>query len=218
MYLIKKLPVNYSSNNCFLPDFIKKVAPGYAVDVAEYNIGSVRFSKVTLGEALQKLKDSFGFYAYFQRGKLVVGKVYSDQQNTHDINLERVVANDLEYKTGTEKSIKLTATSTLVGGKKITIDIGDKDGEVRQLSYFNIQNESDLRKIAQKDYDRMTADGFEGNLEIIATKDIQHGDKINITSDVYSDRNGQYYCVSVSVKWEEAVYHKTLEIGKKVTA
>lgn len=217
MYKIKKLPVNYASNDCYLPNFIKEAAKGYQLDVAEYNIGSLRFPNTTLGEVLQKLKDDFNLYSYFQKGKLVVGKIYSDDQQTHNINLERIVENNLEYKTADDKSIKLIAKSTLVKGEKIQIEIGDKDGEVRELAYFNITNKEDLKAIAQKDYDKYMSDGFDGNIETFGNQFINHGDKLNIESNIYTDRNGQYYCDSVTVDWQQSYYHRKIEVGQKVT-
>lgn len=217
MYKLKKVNVNYSKSDCYLPDLIKEIAPGYQYDVAEYHIGSVRFAKTTVAQVLQKLKNDYGFYSYFQNGKLVVGKIYSDQQNKVDVNLERIIENNLEYKTKDDKSIKLTATSTKIKGDKIEVVVGDQDGEDRQLSYFNIQNQADLKKLAQKDYDKYMADGFDGSIKNIGTPRISHGDKLNITSNIYSDRNGLYYCDGIVCEWQKSTYRRTIEIGQKVT-
>ena len=217
MYKLKSLPVNYATNNCYLPDLIKTIAPGYQYDVAEYNIGSVRFPKTTVAQVLQKLKNDYGFYSYFQNGKLTVGKIYADQQKTVDIDLEKIITNNLEYKTKDDKRIKLTAVSTKIKGDKIEVSIGDQDGEERQLTYFNITNESDLRKLAQKDYDKYMADGFEGTIDDFAIQQPKHGDKLNITSQLYPERKGLYYCDSVTTKFEKAIYHRTLNVGQKVT-
>lgn len=217
MWKLKKLPVNIAMNDCYLPDLIKQIAPGYTYEVAEYRIGSIRFPKTTVAQVLQKLKDDYGLYSYFQQGKLVVGKIYSDSSSEVSINLERIVSNSLEYKTKDEKRIKLTATSTLVGGDKLEVSIGEEDGEKRQLTYFNITNTADLKALAQKDYDKYMADGFEGSLETFGITTISHGDKVNITSDIYPDRNGKYYCDGVVTTWERARYHRTCEIGQKVT-
>ncbi|MFN8238639.1 MAG: hypothetical protein U0T77_10765 [Chitinophagales bacterium] len=217
MYKLKSVNVNFSNNNCYLPDLIKTIAPGYQYDVAEYNIGSVRFPKTTVAQVLQKLKNDYGLYSYFQNGKLTVGKIYSDQQKQVDINLEKIVSNNLNYKTKDDKRIKLTATSTKIKGDKIEVTIGDADGEERQLTYFNITSESDLKKLAQKDYDKYMADGFDGDIETFGLPFIQHGDKLNITSNIYSDRNGLYYCDGVTTNWQKSTYRRKSVVGQKVT-
>lgn len=218
MYKIKRLPVNYSNNNCYLPDMIRHIAPGYDCDVAEYHIGSVRYAKMTVGAVLQKLKDDYKLYSYFQNGKLIVGKIYSDQQNTIDIDLDRVIENNLEYKTKDDKQIQIEATSTLVKGDKIKVTVGDAGGEVRQLTYFNIKDKEQVKQLAQKDYDKYMAPGFEGNIETLGMPVIHHGDKLNIKSGLYPDRNGLYYADSVTVVWEKAKYHRTIDVGQKVTS
>lgn len=218
MWNLKKQAVNISMNNCYLPKLIQAIAPGYEYSVSEYNIGSVRFAKTTAAAVMQKLRDDFGIYCFFRGNTLCAGKVYSGDAVTRNVNLERIVSNNLTYKTKDEKSIKLTATSTLVGGDKITVELGEKDGEPRDFSYFNIQNKTDLKAIAQKDYDKIMADGFEGDIEVFGNQEIRHGDKLNISSIIYPDRQGLYYADTVTTDWKSTIYHRTVEVGQKVTA
>lgn len=216
MWKLKQLSVNISMNNCYLPNLIKTIAPGYEYSVSEYKIGSVRFAKTTAAAVMQTLRDDFGIYCFFRNNTLCAGKIYSDDSVTRNINLERIVSNNLTYKTKDEKSIKLTATSTLIGGDKLTVELGEKDGEPRDFSYFNITKKEDLKALAEKDFDKIMADGFEGDIEIFGAQEVTHGDKLNISSIIYPDRQGLYYADSVITDWKDAIFHKTVEVGQKV--
>lgn len=218
MWQLKKRPVNISISDCYLPNLIRTVAPGYDYSVSEYNIGSIRFAQTTAAAVLQQLRDDYGIYCFFRNNTLCAGKIYSDNAVTRNVALERIVNNSLTYKSKDEKSIRLTATSLLVGGEKLKVEIGEKDGEPRDFSYFNIKSSEDLKKLAQNDYDRIMADGFEGNIEVFGIQEISHGDKLNITSILYPDRNGLYYADGIVVNWKSATFHRTVEVGQKVVA
>lgn len=218
MYKLKSMPVNYASNNCYLPNLIAEIVPGYKTDVAEYNIGSVRFSQTTIAQVLKKLQEEFNLYAYFSNNKLIVGKIYADNTATHDIELDKVPENNLKYKSKEDKSLKLKATSILKGGDKIEVEIGEDGENQRQYTYYGITNKSDLKALAQKDYDKIMADGFEGDIQIFGTPFITHGDKANLTSIIYPDRNGLYYTDKTKTIWENARFRRTVTVGDKVKA
>lgn len=66
MWKLKQVPVNFASPNITLKGFIDKVIKDYPTDVdLNVSLGAVRFSKVTLGEVLNKLQsenESLFFY------------------------------------------------------------------------------------------------------------------------------------------------------------
>ena len=217
MWKLKQLPANVSIKNATLTQLIREIAPGYEADVLEANIGSVRFSQTTVAEVLKKLQSDFGINSYFQEGKLIVGKIYEDNTGEHTIHLENDLAkNDLKFVNADDISIKIKAVSTLFNGTKIEAEVGDEDGEERQLSYYNIESESDLKALAQIDYDKYKKGGFEGNVETFAYVNAIHGDKVNLVSSIYPERNGTYYIDKVADKLANPTYHRIITIGAAV--
>lgn len=220
MWKLKLKAAYVSLKNAKLEQLIRSIAPGYALDVLDVNIGTVRFSQTTVAEVLKVLKDDFGLYSYFQNRKLVVGKIYDDNTSTYDIHLERDLSgNNLQFINEADKQIELTAVSTLFNGNKVEVKLGDEGGEPRQLSYFNIENQSELKKLAENDLARIKQSGYEGDISAFANigDNIIHGDKANLISSIYPERNGLYYVDKVEHRLVDSPeYKKIITLGQKV--
>lgn len=217
MWKLKKLPANISMKETTLPAFMAKLLPDYEVDSLEMDLGNVRFSQTTVSEVLEKLKDDFGLPSYFQDGKLVVGKVYADNSETHRINLDgAIVKNNLKYKRAEDRLIMVKAVSTLSDGTKVKAEYGDEGGEVKQLTFFNITDKDKLTELAKLDYTKFKVDGYEGDIVCFGNVGAKHGDKVILESETYPDREGTYYVDDRKYKMDDSPqFHVTLSIGPK---
>lgn len=73
MWKLKQIPVNFVSPNISLKDFFEKVVKDYPLDIdMGVSLGAVRFSKVTLGEVMNKLQSEMSLYSFIRNGKLTV--------------------------------------------------------------------------------------------------------------------------------------------------
>lgn len=222
MYQLKKLPVNISLKKTNLEELLKKIIPGYKVDALEVDLGALRFAKTTVAKVLEYLKDEYSLYSYMDGKKLVCGKIYADNSDQESVSLhleKNVVNNDLNYKDKEDVLIRITAVSTLANGSKIEVTIGDETGEERQLSYFGIEVRAELEKIAKEDLKKYKVDGFTGSIKTFGKPKIDHGMKVNLTSDLYPDRNGLYYVEDVIVDFNDTPqYRRKIQLGEKVSA
>lgn len=217
MYILKQIPVNVSIRNATLKQLLNAVLPNYNIDALELEIGNIRFAKTTVSKVLEKLKYDFGLYSYFKSATLVCGKVYADDFGTINYNLEQnIVGSALNYKEASDISISIRAVSTLKNGEKIEVTVGDEEGEERQLSYYNINSKEELRKIANLDLRKYKVSGFEGNITTYGLPFAIHGQKANIKSNLYDDRDGTYYIESVNTSFDSSGFRRVIEIGEKV--
>ncbi|MCI2229587.1 hypothetical protein MC378_10445 [Polaribacter sp. MSW13] len=221
MYQLKKLPVNISFQTTSLENLLKKIIPGYEVDALEVELGSLRFAKTTVAKVLEYLKDEYSLYSYMDGKKLVCGKIYADDSDAEavDLHLEKnVVNNDLNYKDKEDVLIRINAVSTLKNGDKIEVTVGDETGEERQLSYYGIEIEAELTKLANEDLKKYKVDGFTGSVKAFGIPFFKHGMKANLTSDLYPDRNGLYYIEETIVDFNDTPsYRRKGQLGDKVT-
>lgn len=221
MYQLKKLPVNISLKNTSLQNLMSKILPGYSVDTLEVNIGSQRHVKSTVAKVLKYLQEEFSLYSYIKGKQLVVGKVYADDSNIKPIRLhleKNVVNNELNYKNKEDVIIKIKAISTLKNGNKIEVEVGDKDGEERQLTYYNIEIKAELEKLAKEDLKKYKVDGFDGSIKLFGVPIIRHGYKVELKSDLYPDRNGTYYVERTIINFDDTPqFRRTIQLGDKVT-
>jgi len=221
MWKLKQLPVNFSTRSITLQKLLEKVAPGYQVDALEVELGPQRFAKTTVAKVLEHLKSEYSLYSYMKGKTLVCGKIYADDTAlpATALHLEKnVINNDLNYKNKEDLQIKITAVSTLKNGTKIEVSVGDEAGEERQLTYYGITIKAELKKLAEEDLKKYKVDGFDGSVKTFGIPKIDHGGKVELTSDLYPDRSGTYYVESVKVDFDDSPqYRRTVQLGDKVT-
>lgn len=228
MFKVRKLPVNFSNPNITLEKLLKTIIPGYEIDALEgVTLGAVRLSKTQVGPVLEKLKSEWGLYTYMKDKKVVCGKYYADDSDLEIVkfNLERdIVSQSLTYKRADEISLKIKVVSTLANGTKIEVDgIGDADGNERQLTYYNISNKEELKKLGELDYKRYKVDRFEGSFTAFGIPVVNHGTKVELISKLYddgkdkitNDRNGVYYVEKVVKTFGSGGFRQVITLGDK---
>lgn len=221
MFMVRKIPVNYSSANVGLEELLKIIIPGYDIDAIEgVQLGAVRLSKTAVGPVLEKIQSDWGLYTYMRGKTVVCGKYYADESKfpAVNFNLERnCVSTSLNYKKKEDVSLKIKVISTLRNGNKIEVDnIGDRDGNERQLSFYNIEIKAELERLGKLEYQKYKVDKFEGNFTAFGIPTVRHGLKVVLKSNLYDDRNGSYYIEKVSKKFDTGGIRQDITLGDKV--
>ncbi len=221
MWKIKQLSVNYSAKNTTLKDCLQTILPGYEIDALEgVQLGAVRFSKTTAGKVLAKFQSDWNLYTYMKGNEVISGKYYADDSDVapHVFFLERNCAsNELQYKRPEDIRLRIRAISTFKNGQRIEVTVGDDDGVERQLSYYNIIVEAELEKLAKIDYEKSKAGGFDGSFTAFGIPSVKHGEKVLLISQLYEDRNGEYYIESITKTFGRSEgYRQQIKLGGKV--
>jgi len=220
MWQLKQLQINENCKNEKLGDYLSRVLK-MEVDCWNITVPSMVVSKVTGVQLLDKIKQEFGFDAFFRKGKLVVGKPYDQQPPKHTIVIDQVddcnvKAQNLEYMAKEDVRIKVTAISNMDSGKKEQVTFGDNDGEERTLNFYNIP-QSQLKDIAEKEAQKLKYDGYRGDLTLYGIPTVFHGDILTLKNRQESDKTGDYYIDSVTYTFGMNGFEQKVEPGQKVT-
>jgi hypothetical protein len=209
--------VNDIAKNETIQSFLSRVAPDIEFDCYAIELPRFLASKISVAQLLDQIKSDYGLRAFVRNGKVVVGKQYDPENYTvHIAELENnVLSDDLEYMVKDELKIKVRAISNLSSGKKIEVELGDKDGEERTLNFYNIASESELQKIAQKEMERLIYDGYRGSLTFFGEPFVQHGDVIEIRDPKESDKTGRYWVDGVNYSFGVGGYRQTVKLGAR---
>lgn len=229
MWKLKQIPVNFASPNITLKGFIDKVVNDYPTDVdLNVSLGAVRFSKVTLGEVLNKLQSEMSLYSFIRNGKLTIAKPYSDVSDEVPVfDLERnCESNDLNYLSKEERLVKIIgqsmqevakAVKNKERSKKLKFEWGDKDATDTINWTFNVRTQKELEEAVKKMYEDRKKEGYDGSFKALGTPSIQHGQRVKITSTLYQDRQGIYYVDSVKKTFDESSgYRQEITLGQAV--
>lgn len=220
MMLVRGLEVNYSAKQCYLDELLRAILPmKYSINALEgVNLGTVRLPKTTIGEVLKKLQSDFGLYSYFEGHTLKCGKYYADGSSlVSQFNLDRSIAqNSLQYRYGDDISVKIKGVSIRTNGSKIEAELGEDGGDTLTLSYYNINTETELKKLIQLDYDKWKVSGFSGSFDAFGVPSVHFGQKCKLESTYFPDRNGEYYIESVTKVFSQNGIRQTITLGGKV--
>ncbi len=193
MFLLKKQPVSISGKSTTLKNLVSQILPaGIKSEVVNAEIGAYRYSKVTAAQILQQLREERGIYSWFRNEVLHVGFAYDFSYSTINYDFEQNIkesGNQLQYRFGDEQNFKVNAISILPDNTKIETTIGDNDGETRTLHFYNIKTESELKRIATQELDKLKQDGWRGRFRTFGLPRAKHGDLAVITDPDFPEYN-----------------------------
>ncbi len=222
MFNVKNINVNFSHKNISLENLLKTIIPGYEIDSLEgVQLGAVKLAKTKVGPVLEKLQSDWGLYTYMRGKTVVCGKYYADDSalNKVKFDLERnCVATGLTYQKKEDVSLKIKVVSTLKNGTKVEVDnIGDANGNERQLTYYNIESKKELERLGKLDYEKYKQDRFEGSFTAFGIPSVRHGMKVDLKSTLYADRTGVYYVEKVAKTFSDGGIRQEITLGDKVS-
>ncbi len=187
----------------------------------KFNDGFVIQSGNTAATALQKLKEEYGLVSYFREKELFTG--LSEQQNFGRVKYSlawNVIENDLIFQRAEDTIIKIKAVGFTQDNKKITPkkEVGDADGELRTVHYYNVTTEAELLKLAENDLQKYKYEGFKGSLTgflIPFAEPLMTCDLIDPTYN--GSRSGLYQTDSVKISFGQNGARRTVELGRKLS-
>ena len=222
MYKLKGITRTISVEDAKLKSLLEAIIPKeFQINAMDVVIGTYMKKKSPVSMILKDLKEKFGLVAYFKGDTLVVGKIYSDDiepgKRVKYIFEQNVKKNDLKFRKAEDRRIKVHAKSVNLDGESKTVSVGDEDGEVRELAYFNIESEEELTKLAGEDLKKFKVDGFDGDFKTFGIPFVQHGYIAELVSRQFPERNGKYFVKKVITEFDASPkYERTVVLGQKI--
>jgi len=217
MWKLKQTNVTKSWRSVRLPQMLKEILPaGTKLNALDADLGPFRISKVSVAKVLEELRRQYGFCSFFRDGVLVVGFPYSQVTATRGAYVfeENIKDDRLEYRKNDDVKIKVRAVSMLPGGGSIEQEIGDADGELHSLHFYNLST-AQLKESAKQESARLRYEGFRGGFEAFGDPFIRHSDISDLSSSEYPERNGAYLVDETRVSWGLQGYQRELKLGPK---
>ncbi|MBY0244936.1 MAG: hypothetical protein K2Q03_05725 [Sphingobacteriaceae bacterium] len=164
-------------------------------------------------------KDPYNMYSYFDtKGVLRVGFAYEvhakDEVKTYEMQ-KHVTKNDLDYLNVDARNFRVKAVSNYSNGKKNVVYVGEADGVLRTLNFFNL-TESDLKNKANAELKRMKFAGYSGKITGFGWPRTQAGTKLNIKDLKYTDRDGTYLIDAVTIRFNNQGFRRENQISSKI--
>jgi hypothetical protein len=225
-FLLRKKNINKSWKSTTLKDVLKEIVSGTGIslinDLPDIALSPFYLRNTDGAFALQKLADEYGLTIYFLNdGALYAGLAYTRNAgeetliiNGDEVNV--VDADDLKFRKAEDVKLKIKAISFRGDNSKIETELGDEDGTLRTLNFYNIDNMAELKEMARQEIDKYKFDGYEGSVECFLIPFIYPGYKVNLTDETFPDRAGSYFVESTKVTAGDNGIRREIEISIKL--
>lgn len=206
MYRLKKMPlINHTFKSASLKEVLQFIAPGYQVNALDMPVGKYMIERATPYKVVEDLKDKYGVRCFF-KGKVLYAGLTVDfkPQTRHSFTFGKNIreSTDLKYKVKTSRKRYIKAISMQKGSstKKVTYEFGDVgESEISLHAPLNLTQEQ-LKEWAEKYYNSIVYDGYEGSIDGWGLPRTEVGDSAQIKDPNYPTgyRDGQYFIDGVT--------------------
>lgn len=197
---------------------------GIEYEAEDITLGKFKIEKATVAEVLDYLRRKFGLSCYFQNGKLYVGLAYRISSindiatgTLKEFEFQRNIIDDsqLDYIRDDDVRLKVTAISIQPNNTRREVEVGDPDGEIRTLHFYNISN-ADLTTLANEALEKLKYEGFRGSFTTFLQPMVVHGEAVNMIDPLIPDRTGVYLVRQVVTRFGMDGGRQEITLDRKI--
>lgn len=222
MYRLKMMPTKkLAYRSVTIEQLLKDQGLSYDIRVlGEQSLGQYRIKNDTIASLLGELKEQ-GIKAFFryEEGKpiLYAGVLFEQdgisptQVFSSGVNI--IDDSSLKQEKAEVMRIKVKAISIMPNNKKIKLELGDKDGELRTIHTYN-KEKAELKAWAEQEIKRLKRDGLSGSFTTFGYKLIDKMEVIGLK--IEGKRQGLYLVKKNTIKYGSSGYRQEIELGTRV--
>lgn len=229
MWQLKQTNFNKTYRNVTLKQLVADIYKGKA-EVSDRSIGPYRINNTNAAKVLDDLsKGNYGIVSYFKRVQkadgtyepvLHVGFPYdfraTKKEQIVDYDFKRnVIDNELKYRLKEDNRILVRGVIMYPDNKTKKVEVGDKDGDIRTLHFYNITvNEAQL--FIKNSLNQLKVTGYTGNVNTFGEPYAEHNYIASFFDEDYVDRKGKYVIDKTNVSFGMEGYRRVLTPGIRI--
>lgn len=222
VWLLRRKNCKQSFRSTTLKALLQFILQGTGITLSG-NVPGINFThyylkNVSAASALQKLKEEYGLTMYLKGNELQVGLTSFNDGKIVIYGLgENVIDNDLEWITEEDTRIKIKAIHIKRDNTKVEKEVGDQDGELRTLYFYNLDSAANLETLALQEIQKYKYNGYKGGLTTFLVPAVQVGNVARLRDAQYSERAGDYLVDKVVTTFGTDGARRKVELGIKLT-
>lgn len=207
-FKLKETTKTFSARKVTADSLLKEISPiDYLTEDAA--LGKFRITRVTPAQVLDELKKKYGLVSYIRDEVLRVGLAYYPDEGTeHTFSLEdNIIENDLEFIDADELKPCVLGLNTLddntivekwayieSGKTEVTISKDQPDGYAKTdtISISEEIDEDQLDELITNKLNQRISTGIRGSFTTFIEPSVQHGDRVNLISKKFPEKEGLY--------------------------
>lgn len=220
---LKRANLKQSWKKAFLKDILTYIASQAGFNLLEgcpdVEITNFMVNDQTALWALQKIKDNYGLTIYFTTdGKLYAGLAYTRDLGAVQLTTGKNVikSDDLKWINAEDVKLKIKVISMEKNGSRIEAEVGDSDGEIRTLHFYDIKNKQQLKEMAEREIVKYKYTGYRGAVDAFL-QPYAEPSMTAVLSDVqFPERSGSYFIESTEVHFGLSGGRRKITLGIKL--
>lgn len=221
MFLLKQMPaVKKAYRSVTLETLLRDQGITHRLNImGEQSLGAYRVTADTVASLLGKLSQQ-GIRSFFryENGEPVLycGVLFERDITPAQVfktGLNIISDQSLRQQKAENMRLRVKAVSLLPNNKKIKIEVGDSDDEIRTLHTYN-KTESELRAWAEQEIKRLKRDGLTGSFTTFGYKLVDPLDAIGLVID--GANMGVYQVKKVVIKYGDSGFRQVIDLGLRV--
>lgn len=221
MFQLKQMPaVKKAYRSVSLETLLKDQGITHCLNImGEQSLGAYRVTADTVASLLGKLSEQ-GIRSFFryEDGEAVLysGVIFERDATPAQVfktGLNIISDDSLEQKKAENMRLRVKAVSLLPNNKKIKIEVGDADGELRTLHTYN-KTESELKAWAEQEVKRLKRDGLSGSFTTFGHRLLDLLDNIGLIIDGIP--MGVYQINKVTITYGDGGFRQEIDLGLRV--
>ncbi|CAL2108177.1 conserved hypothetical protein [Tenacibaculum sp. 190524A02b] len=223
VYLIRKKNLKKNFIKTSLKEVLQYIVDGTSVNISG-NIPEVKFDKFLLknvngAKALQKIKDEYGLTIYIDdNNELYAGLKYAvipEKEVVYNLQAN-TIKHDLKFTSSDNVRLKIKVIGVRKNNTKITVVVGDDDGEQRTIYRYNITDPKILKEIGEKELIKLKYTGYRGTVTGFFIPFSDRAMKCKLINANFPEREGVYYIPKVTLNFNTSGARFKTELGVKL--
>ena len=221
MFLLKLLPAQKkgfkaATLDALIGALLEGSGVKYKLVDKDIALGPYRITRSTVAEELAELQRTFGLMAYFRNMSgeqaLYVGFTYpfDGRRKERFLHGRNIISNNLEYRRKEDVKLRVKAISIQPDNRRIEVEAGDKDGELRTVYKYNVQ-EADLKAFAAGELERFKYSGYQGGFETFGEPMVGKTDIAHVEGE--DGNSGDFLIKKVEVTFGPGGYRQKIALG-----
>src|SRR5690606_13277981 len=190
------------------------------IDCLDELYGDFSMKNTTPVKVFDELKRQAGIYTFFRDGRLVCGKVYTDEKIPEKQPVfeygHNIIESNLQYIYPDEAKVKLYVMSKQRNGKILRAEVGEDGGDIEYMDLPNGLNEKQLKEQAKRRLQTLkTRGGYRGTVKSFGWPRVQHGQVVQIIDSLYEERHTKNFADVINIEVGPDIgYKRTVDVGK----
>ena len=221
-YLLRRQLTNKAFKTAKLIDVLKYIVADSGLKlsgaVPDVDITGFVIKNVTGLQALEKIKQEYGLTIFVDYSGCLyagLGMTYNTGSVVYDF-ARNIIDKDLTFKKAEEIRLKIKAVSILKSNKKIEVEPGATDGELRTLYTTGIESKTQLENWAKTEIEKYKYTGYSGGFTGFLLPNAKYGMSCQLIDQTYPERCGTYYIESVTTTFGTGGARRKIELGVKL--